>query len=184
MKKGFICFLLLIFTVQLVACRNNDRESVKAATGSTTKTTSESSTTASFAKNLSESEFKSDSFHFMIQDTEQLENEDGVPILAIKARFTNHSDQAITPWLAFITNIRTIQKVADNDQSLTGANGLFPEDYQPELVKAGEERILPGESVETLIGFVIENPGTPVLLTDLSLLDHPEQFQREILTAE
>lgn len=187
MKKGFIGFLLLVFTIQLVACRNIDGEDVKAATESvTTETTMNTMTESStpLIKNLSDSHFENEYYQFVIENTEQIKNDDDLPLLAIKAHFTNNSEQAITPWMAFITSIRTIQKNDNEENSLNGANGLFPEDYQPALFKASEEHVLPGESVETLIGFVIEEPGKPIIMSDLNLLQNPEQFQREIPTTK
>ena len=49
---------------------------------------------------------------------------------------------------------------------LDGANGLFPEDYKPDLVAASDVQVKPGATVEAVIGYQLKIKDSPVYVRD------------------
>ena len=106
---------------------------------------------------------------------------DGTQILAIELSFTNNTDEPVSPWMSL--GIQAEQETDTTVEMLTGANGLFPEDYKPDLVKMGDTDVKPGATVDAVIGYEILYPGKPVRLTNFSFTDEI-LFERIVETTE
>lgn len=84
-------------------------------------------------------------------------------ILALHLKFTNNSDEAVTIW--FTNPFKAEQETDSTIELLNGANGQFPEDYFPELVKNGDDvDIKPGATVDAVIGYDMLDPDSPVYI--------------------
>lgn len=84
-------------------------------------------------------------------------------ILALHLKFTNNSDEPVTIW--FTNPFKAEQETDTTVELLNGANGQFPEDYYPELVKNGDDvAIKPGATVDAVIGYDMIDPDSPVYI--------------------
>ena len=84
-------------------------------------------------------------------------------ILALRITFTNSSDEPANVWMT--QGFKAEQETDTTIEVLMGANGQFPEDYNPELVKNGSDvDIKPGATIEVIIGYDLLDPEKPVYL--------------------
>lgn len=81
-------------------------------------------------------------------------------IIAITMNYTNTTDESQDPWFAF--DLTGTQETENTIEILEGANGLFPDDYNPEAVEMGGSYIKPGSTVEAVIGYTLHTLGEPV----------------------
>ena len=116
----------------------------------------------------SDTTFEDDSSKIVIKNTEELSSQydPNKKILAIEIQYTNKSDKAQSPWMAFATSIKPIQETDKTEELLNGANGLFPQDYKPDLVKMGDTDVKPDATVDAVVGVEIIYPGSPIIMKD------------------
>ena len=129
---------------------------------------------------VSDSYFDNGNFEYEIKEIEQIEGEYDTDVLAVELEFTNNTDEPYSPWMA--QGIKAEQETENTIELLDGANGLFPEDYKPELVKMGDSDIKPGKTVNAVIGFEIQFPGSEVILKDFGM--DGELFEKVVDTNE
>lgn len=86
------------------------------------------------------------------------------PIIALTIEFTNKDNEPIDPW--FGAPIKAEQETDITVELLDGANGLYPEDFKPDLVKMGSTKIKPGATVDAVIGFELKIPDSPIYIRD------------------
>lgn len=69
--------------------------------------------------------------------------------------------------MAFATSIKPIQETDKTEELLNGANGLFPQDYKPDLVKMGDTN-QPSLMLLLMqyVGVEIIYPGSPIIMKD------------------
>lgn len=110
--------------------------------------------------------FEDDSAKVVIKDYEFLKSQydENVDIVALTIEFTNKTDEAIDPW--FGTPLKGEQETDKTIELLDGANGLFPEDYKPDLVAASDVQVKPGATVEAVIGYQLKIKDSPVYVRD------------------
>lgn len=110
--------------------------------------------------------FENDSAKVVIKDYEFLKSQydENVDIVALTIEFTNKSDEAIDPW--FGCGLKGEQETDKTIELLDGANGLFPEDYKPELVAASDVQVKPGATVDAVIGYQLKIKDSPVYVRD------------------
>lgn len=105
-------------------------------------------------------------------------------IIAITMNYTNTTDEPQNPWFAIALNMSTTQETDVTIETLSGSNGQYPEDYKPEAVAMGDTDIKPGATVEAVVGYTLEFPGSPVYLRDMSMTgDDGDVFERVIETS-
>lgn len=117
-------------------------------------------------KTTEDNVFENDSAKVAIKDYEFLKSQydENVDIVALTIEFTNKTDEAIDPW--FGCSLKGEQETDKTIELLDGANGLFPEDYKPELVAASEVKVKPGATVEAVIGYQLKIKDSPVYIRD------------------
>lgn len=117
-------------------------------------------------KTTEDNVFENDSAKVAIKDYEFLKSQydENVDIVALTIEFTNKSDEAIDPW--FGCDLKGEQETDKTIELLDGANGLFPEDYKPELVAASDVQVKPGATVEAVIGYQLKIKDSPVYVRD------------------
>ena len=185
--KKITLFLALILL--LAACGGEKSDS---AGGNSNEDTNTEEQTETIEKDLEENEDKTEvsdtsfdngEYVYEIKEIEQMESQfgDGTQILAIELSFTNNTDEPVSPWMSL--GIQAEQETDTTVEMLTGANGLFPEDYKPDLVKMGDTDVKPGATVDAVIGYEILYPGKPVRLTNFSFTDEI-LFERIVETTE
>lgn len=110
--------------------------------------------------------FENESAKVVIKNYEFLKSQydENVDIVALTIEFTNKTDEAIDPW--FGCGLKGEQETDKTIEILDGANGLFPEDYKPELVKASDVQVKPGATVEAVIGYQLKIKDSPVYVRD------------------
>lgn len=110
--------------------------------------------------------FEDESAKVVIKDYEFLKSQydENVDIVALTIEFTNKTDEAIDPW--FGTPLKGEQETDKTIELLDGANGLFPEDYKPDLVAASDVQVKPGATVEAVIGYQLKIKDSPVYVRD------------------
>ncbi|MCU2163862.1 DUF5067 domain-containing protein [Enterococcus faecium] len=174
MKKIVGLGLILFSSITLGACGNNDSNSdvpKKTTFNTSTMVTLESSNSMDSSteeKSTSDTTFEDDSSKIVIKNTEELSSQydPNKKILAIEIQYTNKSDKAQSPWMAFATSIKPIQETDKTEELLNGANGLFPQDYKPDLVKMGDTDVKPDATVDAVVGVEIIYPGSPIIMKD------------------
>ncbi|WP_206859074.1 DUF5067 domain-containing protein [Candidatus Enterococcus mangumiae] len=170
MKKIVTLGFILISSITLGACNNNDSNS-SSNNSSSSDIIFESSSTSdeTETRTASDTTFEDDSSKIVIKNTEELTSQYDVnkKILAMEIEYTNKGDEAQSPWFAFATSIRAIQETDTTEEILNGANGLFAEDYKPDLVKMGDTNVKSGATVDAVIGLVILYPGSPITMQDV-----------------
>lgn len=159
--------LLVVGSVVLLlsACGSNNN-AVKNNTVNENKTNTSESVENSQKSAAEENVFEDESAKVVIKDYEFLKSQydENVDIVALTIEFTNKSDEAIDPW--FGSQIKAEQETDKTIELLDGANGLFPEDYKPELVEASDVKVKPGATVEAVIGFQLKIKDSPVYIRD------------------
>lgn len=110
--------------------------------------------------------FEDESAKVVIKDYEFLKSQydENVDIVALTIEFTNKTDEAVDPW--FGTPLKGEQETDKTIELLDGANGLFPEDYKPDLVAASDVQVKPGATVEAVIGYELKIKDSPVYVRD------------------
>lgn len=110
--------------------------------------------------------FEDKSAKVVIKDYEFLKSQydENIDIVALTIEFTNKTDEAIDPW--FGTPLKGEQETDKTIELLDGANGLFPEDYKPDLVAASDVQVKPGATVEAVIGYQLKIKDSPVYVRD------------------
>lgn len=110
--------------------------------------------------------FEDESAKVVIKNYEFLKSQydENVDIVALTIEFTNKTDEAVDPW--FGTPLKGEQETDKNIELLDGANGLFPEDYKPDLVDASDVQVKPGATVEAVIGYQLKIKDSPVYVRD------------------
>ena len=106
-----------------------------------------------------------DNYKFVITEHEVIDNAmfPEKKILAVHLTFTNKSDEPKNIWMT--QAFKAEQETDVTVELLNGANGQFPDDYHPELIKMGSEvDIKPGATVEAIIGYDMIDPEKPVYL--------------------
>ena len=154
MKKIVGLGLILFSSITLGACGNNDSNSdvpKKTTTNTSTMVTLESSNSMDSSteeKSTSDTTFEDDSSKIVIKNTEELSSQydPNKKILAI--------------------SIKPIQETDKTEELLNGANGLFPQDYKPDLVKMGDTDVKPDATVDAVVGVEIIYPGSPIIMKD------------------
>lgn len=172
MKK--IVGLGLIFAVSfgLAGCGSSD--SGNDTTESTSKSdvsssvVKESSATSSEKSEASDTVYEDKDSKIVIKNAEELTSQydENVKIVAIEIEYTNKGDKAQSPWFAFATSIKPIQETDVTEELLDGANGLYPEDYKPDLVSMGDTDVKAGATVDAVVGVQLKYPGSPLILKD------------------
>lgn len=110
--------------------------------------------------------FEDETAKVVIKDYEFLKSQydENVDIVALTIEFTNKRDEAVDPW--FGTPLKGEQETDKTIELLDGANGLFPEDYKPDLVAASDVQVKPGATVEAVIGYELKIKDSPVYVRD------------------
>lgn len=110
--------------------------------------------------------YEDDTAKVVIKEYEFMKSQydENVDIVALTIEFTNKSNEAIDPW--FGTPLKAEQETDKTIELLNGANGLFPEDYKPDLVEASNIRVKPGATVEAVIGHELKFNDSPVFIRD------------------
>lgn len=110
--------------------------------------------------------FEDETAKVVIKDYEFLKSQydENVDIVALTIEFTNKRDEAVDPW--FGTPLKGEQETDKTIELLDGANGLFPEDYKPDLVAASDVQVKPGTTVEAVIGYELKIKDSPVYVRD------------------
>ncbi len=184
MKKILLLLVVSILTFGLVACGSDTSSNSNEDTNTENKEESKEKN-ESPKQELSDTTLETDEYKFVIKNTEQLKSPlNDSQILALEIEFTNKSDEATDPWMALATNIAANQETDTTVEMLDGANGLYPDDYKPELVEMGDTNVKSGATVDAVVGFEIKYPGEPVYLVDFDSPDNPEKFKRVIETSK
>lgn len=185
MKK--ILFILVGLVLLLAACGNESNDSDNNGGNSSESNSQESNNDNNEDKEdsgneVSDTRFDNGDYVYEIKAIEQITSQyDDTQILAIEMSFTNNTEEATSPWMSL--GIDAEQETETTVETLMGANGLFPEDYKPDLVKMGDTDVKPGATVDAVIGFEILYPGEPVKLTNFSFTDEV-LFERVVETTE
>lgn len=110
--------------------------------------------------------FEDNAAKVVIKDYEFLKSQydENVDIVALTIEFTNKNDEAVDPW--FGTPLKGEQETDKTIELLDGANGLFPEDYKPDLVSTSDVQVKPGATVEAVIGYQLKIKDSPVYVRD------------------
>lgn len=161
-KKILSIALTATLSLTLVACSNEGKNNTTQNTVTnnlTTKINSEE-------KINNSNTFEDDTAKVVIKNYEFLKSQydENVQIVALTIEFTNKSDEAIDPWFGSPTKAE--QETDKTIELLDGANGLFPEDYKPELVNASDVKVKPGATVEAVIGYELKINNSPVYIRD------------------
>ncbi|MEN2467920.1 DUF5067 domain-containing protein [Ornithinibacillus sp. JPR2-1] len=183
MKK--ILFILVGLVLLLAACGNDSNDSGDNGGKSSENKTQETNNDNKDEDNgseVSDTGFDNGDYVYEIKSIEQITGKyNDTQILAIEMSFTNNSEEATSPWMSI--GIDAKQETDTTVETLTGANGQFPEDYKPDLVKMGNTDVKPGATVDAVIGFEILYPGEPVKLTNFTFTDEV-LFEKVVETTE
>lgn len=168
MKKIVGIGTLVACLLALGACGSDSSNNSESSSSSVSSEIASSETKSGTKQKTSDTIFEDDSSKIVIKNTEELTNkfDSNKKILAIEIEFTNKSEDAQSPWFAFASSIKPIQETEKTEELLNGANGQFPEDYKPELVKMGDTDVKSGATVEAVVGLDIIYPGSPVIMKD------------------
>ncbi|MFS0786020.1 DUF5067 domain-containing protein [Shouchella sp. 1P09AA] len=193
--KKFLLTSALVSVFVLSACgdtneESNSSDSEEGATAEeNTDSTNDSEESSEDVDDQNDSAAVSDTtldtgdYVYEIKEIEQLESQydENTKILAIEVSFTNNSEDPTSPWMA--QGFMAEQETDTTVETLMGSNGLYPEDYKPELVDMGDTDIKPGATVDAVIGYEIMYPGEPVTLKEFSFTDDVS-FERVVETTE
>lgn len=186
MKKLLLLITTLFLTLGLAACggTNSEEQSTNQDNQTESENTEETNKEETEDKNnkseVSDTTLDTGDYVYTIKEVEQITSKyDDTQILAVEIEFTNNSDEPTSPWMAM--GITAEQETDVTVETLNGANGLFPDDYKPELVEMGDTDIKPGATVDAVIGFEILYPGEPVKLSEFSFTDDVS-FERIVET--
>ncbi|MFC5465970.1 DUF5067 domain-containing protein [Lederbergia graminis] len=193
MKKLFFLMSTLLLSL-LVACGNddsndtsnnvNEQNDVEENSNNQEESKEQENNVEEDAKGqgVSDTGFDNGKYVYEIKEIEQITDKFGdVQILAVELAFTNNTDKPKSPWMSM--GLFAEQETDVTVETLTGANGRFPDDYKPDLVKMGDADIKPGATVDAVIGFEIQFPGKPVRLYNFSVNDE-KLFERIVETKE
>lgn len=179
--------LLSLSVLTLAACGSAETTKEAAAESSSTAVESvvsevASSDEASPTKN--DTIFEGSNGTYEITAIEQMAGKYGdKQIIAITMNYTNTTEEAQNPWMAIAFDMSATQETDVTVETLMGSNGQYPEEYKPEAVAMGETDIKPGATVEAVVGYTLEFPGSPVFLRDMSMIgDDGTIFERIIET--
>jgi len=170
-----------MLALTLVACGDSEEMSADEEETNTTEIQKSENNNEEEESDDSDTYFDNGEYEYKIKEVEQIDGEYDTEVLAIELEFTNNTDEPISPWMSL--GITAEQETEDTVESLDGSNGLYPEDYKPDLVKMGDSDIKPGKTVDAVIGFEIEFPGEPVILKDFGM-DEGELFEKVVETEE
>ena len=166
MNKNFKNVLAIgSIALLLTACGGKTNE-VKNETPKENKTNAVESVESKQESSKESNIFEDESAKVDIKDYEFLKSQydENVDIVALTIEFTNKTDEAIDPW--FGTPLKGEQETDKTIELLDGANGLFPEDYKPDLVAASDVQVKPGATVEAVIGYQLKIKDSPVYVRD------------------
>ena len=165
MKSLKNLFPLLLIALLLVGCGNKTNQVNEANSNKDTSSNTEQSEQKDDQVDDS-NVYEDDSCKVVIKEYEFLKSQydDNVDIVALTIEYTNKSDEPIDPW--FGSNIKAEQETDKTVELLDGANGLFPEDYKPDLVAASDVQVKPGATVEAVIGYQLKIKDSPVYIRD------------------
>ncbi len=166
MNKNFKNVLAIgSIALLLTACGGKTNE-VKNETPKENKTNAVESVESKQESSKESNIFEDESAKVVIKDYEFLKSQydENVDIVALTIEFTNKTDEAIDPW--FGTPLKGEQETDKTIELLDGANGLFPEDYKPDLVAASDVQVKPGATVEAVIGYQLKIKDSPVYVRD------------------
>ena len=178
--------LLSLSALTLAAC--GSAESTEDTTAESSSIVSESvaeSSSVAAEPTKSDTVFEGSNGTYEITSIEQLAGQYGdKQIIAITMNYTNTTDEPQNPWMAIAFDMSATQETEATVETLMGANGQYAADYKPEAVAMGETEIKPGATVEAVIGYTLEFPGSPVYLRDSSIMgENGAIFERVIETA-
>ncbi|WP_054753619.1 DUF5067 domain-containing protein [Piscibacillus salipiscarius] len=193
-EKTIITSTSLMLTIFLAACGDdgeteadttNDETETEETNEGDQETENEDSETENEKENkdeessdeseVSDTVLENEDYKYVIKGTEQLTGKyEDRPILAVEVEFTNKTDEPTSPWMALA--LKAEQETDTTVEILNGANGLFPDDYKPDLVKMGDTNVKSGATVEAVIGYEILYPGSPVILKEFTMMDEDISF--------
>ena len=175
MKKLLFVSLFVLF---LAACGEGSEEGSHEESSSSDASTEESSVNESEENTeVSNEVFENEDYKFVFGEAEQLEGTRGDQVLAIEIEFTNKSDEAKSPW-STSTVVLDQSEVSDvTTESVQGAVGGLPEDYKEDLYRMDTE-INSGETVDAVLAFTIQEPGSEIKITDSVLSGDDITFER------
>lgn len=176
MKKLLFVSLFVLF---LAACGGESEEGSNEESSGSNSSAEESSANESEEENteVSNEVFENEDYKFVFGEAEQLEGTRGDQVLAIEIEFTNKSDEAKSPWSAS-TVVLDQSEVSDvTTESVQGAVGGLPEDYKEDLYRMDTE-INSGETVDAVLAFTIQEPGSEIKITDSVLSGDDITFER------
>lgn len=171
MKKLYM--LLLAFSIVLTACatdgenkESNEETQTEQINSEEVETETDEDTveeTEEEVKNENIVEYNGSLYEVVKAEVVDNEMFPEKKILALHLKFTNNSDEAVNIW--FSNPFKAEQETDTTIELLNGANGQFPEDYFPELVKNGDDvDIKPGATVDAVIGYDMLDPDSPVYI--------------------
>lgn len=175
--------LLSLSALTLAAC--GSAESTEAESSSIVSESVAESSSIAAEPTKSDTFFEGSNGTYEITSIEQLAGQYGdKQIIAITMNYTNTTDEPQNPWMAIAFDMSATQETEATVETLMGANGQYAADYKPEAVAMGETEIKPGATVEAVIGYTLEFPGSPVYLRDSSIMgENGAIFERVIETA-
>ncbi|WP_179134575.1 DUF5067 domain-containing protein [Oceanobacillus timonensis] len=177
--KKFLFLLVSSLVLLLAACGGESEEGNNEESRGTDASAEASSANESEEENTEASNevFENEDYKFVFGEAEQLEGIRGNQVLAIEIEFTNKSDEAQSPWSAS-TVVLDQSEVSDvTTESVMGANGELPEDYKEDLYRMDTE-INSGETVDAILAFEIQNPGSEIQIADSVLSEEDITFER------
>lgn len=83
--------------------------------------------------------------------------------------YTNTTQQPQNIWTAFVVDFTVFQSDGTTRTELNGANGMFPADFNPELVDIAMgpslKQVEPKATVHCIVGYDMQDPSAPVYFT-------------------
>lgn len=108
---------------------------------------------------------ETENYKYVIKKAEVIDNAmfKDKKLLALHITFTNKTKEPANIWMS--SELKAEQETEDTVELLNGANGQYPEDYYPELIKKGDDMdIKPGATVDAVIGYDLIDPKKPVYI--------------------
>lgn len=194
-KYGLFTILLIGLALFLAACGETEAEEsepeVEASEAEEVgeeeeaeeEVAEEETAEAEESSEISNEVYEDEEFKFVFGDAEQIEGKYGDEILAIEVKFTNKTDSPESPWMVAAMLLEMNEVTEVTTEPVIGGLGQIPEDYRQDFYEMDTE-INGGETVNTVISFEIQEPGSTIEVRDRTLDGEPEQFEWVYETTE
>ncbi|WP_100066044.1 DUF5067 domain-containing protein [Miniphocaeibacter massiliensis] len=91
----------------------------------------------------------------------------GDKIVVLKMTYKNKSNEAMNPWISFITDLNVVQDDGSTVVNLQDASGSLPSSYGVSASDILSKKIKPGAEIDLIVGYKLSDDTSDVKIIDL-----------------